>query len=60
MDADIAALRAAGSQGLAAPPPVDPANPYRFMTWLSNEENAEIATQYGTQAPALMASCTQN
>jgi hypothetical protein len=60
LEADIAALRAAGSQGLGAPPAVDPANPYRFMTWLSNEENAEIATQYGTQAAALMTKCTQN
>jgi hypothetical protein len=60
MEADIAALRAAGAQGLGAPPPVDPASPYRFMTWLSNEENAEIAAQYGTQAAALMTKCTQN
>ncbi|MEO8468008.1 MAG: hypothetical protein ABI640_22040, partial [Gammaproteobacteria bacterium] len=60
MEADVAALRAAGAQGLAAPPAVDPKSPYRFMTWLSNEENMEIATQYGTQSQALMSKCTQN
>jgi len=59
MEADVKALRTAAEQGLAQPPATDPANPYRFMTWLSNEENAAVATEYGTKVAALTASCTK-
>lgn len=39
---------------------VDPANPYRFMTWLSNDDQMAIGTQFATQAATYMATCTQN
>jgi hypothetical protein len=57
--ADIGATRRAAELGLAAPEAVDPANAYRFMTWLTAEDQAAVATQYGTQVAAMMASCAQ-
>jgi hypothetical protein len=59
MEADLRALRTAAEQNLPQPPAVDSANPYRFMTWLSNEENVAVGADYAAQAPALMASCTK-
>ncbi len=59
VEADIQALRAAAEKG-GQPAAVDPAQPYRFMTWLTNEENAKIGADYAVQAPALMAQCTKN
>jgi len=57
--ADIGALRRAAEQGLAQPEAVDPANAYRFMTWLSAEDQAAVGMQYGTEVAAMMASCAQ-
>jgi hypothetical protein len=57
--ADIGATRRAAEQGLAQPEAVDTANPYRFMTWLSADDQAAVTSQYTTQLTAMMASCTQ-
>ncbi len=60
LEADIRAVRAAAAQGAAPPAAVDPANPYRFMTWLTNEEQTKIGADYAAQSSALMAQCTKN
>jgi hypothetical protein len=59
LEADIRALRAASEQGAAMPAAADAANPYRFMTWLTTDEQTQIGAQYAQQAPAFMAKCTQ-
>jgi hypothetical protein len=58
--ADIAATRRAATQRLPMVEAIDPANPYRFMTWLSNDEQMAIGTQFATQAATYMATCTKN
>jgi hypothetical protein len=39
-------VRAAADQGAAQPAAVDAANPYRFMTWLTNDEQTKIGADY--------------
>jgi len=58
--ADIAATRRAAEQRLQMVEAVDPSNPYRFMTWLSNDDQMAIGTQFATQAATYMATCTKN
>jgi hypothetical protein len=60
LEADIRAVRAAADQGAAPPAAVDPANPYRFVTWLTNEEQTKIGADYAAQVPVFMAQCTKN
>jgi hypothetical protein len=60
LEADIRAVRAAADQGAAQPAAVDAANPYRFMTWLTNDEQTKIGADYAAQMPSLMAQCTKN
>jgi hypothetical protein len=58
--ADIRSTRNAAEQGLGQPQAADPNNPYRFMTWLSNDDQVAIGTEFGAQVPTFMAKCTQN
>jgi hypothetical protein len=59
-EADLRATRTAAEQNLPQPPAADAANPYRFMSWLTPEEQAEAGTQYGAQVATFMQTCMGN
>jgi hypothetical protein len=59
-EADLGAVRRAGTGNLPMVEAVDPANPYRFMTWLSAEDQTAIGTEYAARMTTHMATCTGN
>lgn len=56
-EADIRSIREAGAAGQALPQPIDPANPMRAFTRLSQQEQMDIITQFSAQAATFIQGC---
>jgi len=55
---DIAALREAGEKNLMMPAAVDPANPMRYATRLTMDDQVAINEEYSTQSMAIIEGCS--
>jgi hypothetical protein len=58
-EADIASVRAAGTEGLQMPKPVDPANPMRAMGRLSADEQLAMTTEFSQQYTQQLLACSK-